>query len=692
MPPVPPAPTPWSNGSRASLRLFPSDGVAYDAEARPPRRPPSRCRLGRDDASRTLVTPRPSLSLPSMPASAGRPHCCRGWPLARHRRRVAGCTPPASPGSLTWRRTRFPRYRRRRRRRRQRRRRRRLAAHRSRWLRLGADGGAAGGGGSSSGAPLLATTAELDATAAARAADVGRGPLALSLLQKGHGGHAATSTLRRRRRRLRTPRPGSPAAAEPAAAAAESARLGPWRRRAGRGAAADRRRDVRRRHVDPALGAVTADQPEALRHLIHDRREATLLPPALRTAAADLLPPIAVRSGGRGLHGAPPPLMPMQPTTAWPSASPPPPNAAPNRSAPSPGERHAPPPPPGCCRRRAAGVATARRRRRRAAAAAARDKFVADSPHLLPGAPPSDADVGPTTTPPRPPAAGNDADHAVPVRRRRRRHAARRAPGRHQGDSTSGASAAPHERERVSALPRGDAGGGGWRRDCGADGQLLSERRRGAACARACASTTSRRRRRRLAGLRRPTSSHCGCTPFRRWPRAERAAVRAREVDAAAPVAAPPCRRRCLPAAIRSGDGVLSDQGLRRRSAWRRACATRRRPSCGAACARSAYRRFRRVRLHRAASVHDPVAGGGARGGRLRSGKAVRAADLRFPRASRRRPNSCGRRRRTCSRQGTWRSCDCRNSATRSLRWWRWSAPPRRAIRCEFLLRLSTLH
>ena len=104
----------------------------------------------------------------------------------------------------------------------------------------------------------------------------------------------------------------------PAAAAAESARLEAV------AAAEDADEAEVRRLIDAvtsggaasdlALGAVTADQPEALRHLIHDTIvEATLLPPALRTAAADLLPaPIVVRSGGRGLHGAPPPLMPMR--------------------------------------------------------------------------------------------------------------------------------------------------------------------------------------------------------------------------------------------------------------------------------------------------------------------------------------------------------------------------------------------
>ena len=49
---------------------------------------------------------------------------------------------------------------------------------------------------------------------------------------------------------------------------------------------------------DLALGAVTADQPEALRHLIHDTIVERLLPPALpATHRRTSFRAIAVRSG-----------------------------------------------------------------------------------------------------------------------------------------------------------------------------------------------------------------------------------------------------------------------------------------------------------------------------------------------------------------------------------------------------------
>ena len=246
---------------------------------------------------------------------------------------------------------------------------------------------------------------------------------------------------------------------------------------------------------DLALGAVTADQPEALRHLIHDTIvEATLLPPALRTAAADLLPaPIAVRSGGRGLHGAPPPLMPMRANDRMAVRV----ASAAERGAESlrslrlaSGMRlllhqaaAAAAPPPGSPRRGAAAIAAP-------PPPPHGDKFVADSSHLLPGAPPSDADVNPLTTPPpRPPAAAATTPITRFLYDRRGGD-----DGTPLGVPCDGIKAirrewsergAPHEREcleYVLKLRAGDAGGGGgggWRRDCGADGQLLSERRRG---------------------------------------------------------------------------------------------------------------------------------------------------------------------------------------------------------------------
>ena len=607
------------------LRLFPADGVAYDAELAVRLAAPAVALplLGRDDASRTLVTPRPSLSLleyaqrergsPELPPQV--------WPLARAIvGRVAELHAAGfAHGSLTWRHIALlpPET---------------TAAAEDDddsggvgggdWRLTGvdgcvwcADGGAAGGGGGSSDAPLLATTAELDATAAARAADVEAvGTLALSLLQKGHGGHAADVLIRHApaapdalpARRAR----GAPGAAERAGGGGERARL--------EGVAAAEEADEAevRRLIDAvtsggaasdlALGAVTADQPEALRHLIHDTIvEATLLPPALRTAAADLLPaPIAVRSGGRGLHGAPPPLMPMRANDRMAVRV----ASAAERGAESlrslrlaSGMRlllhqaaAAAAPPPGSPRRgaaaaRAAAAAARGQIRRRLVAFAARRAAV--------GRRRQSADDAAAAAARR---RGNDADHAVPVRppRRRRRRAARRALRRHQGDSTRVERARRAARARVFGVcaeaPRGRRG---RRRR-----RVAARLRRGRAAAERAAARRRRTRRghvpRRLRGGGGGAARRIGEGPRPRTAalhhsgdgaRSTRRCARTREVAAAAPPPPPPCRRRRPPAAIRSRRRrSIWTRGCGGCSAWRRACATRRRPSCGAACAHSA--------------------------------------------------------------------------------------------------------
>ena len=232
--------------------------------------------------------------------------------------------------------------------------------------------------------------------------------------------------------------------------------------------------------------------------------------------------------------------------------------------------------PPGCCRcRAAAGVA-----RRGAAAAAApppshADKFVADSSQLQPGAPPSDADVNPLTTPPpRPPAAAATTPITRFLYDRRGGD-----DGTPLGVPCDGLKAirrewsergAPHEREcleYVLKLRAGDAGGGGGGRVAARlrRGRAAAERRRGAAMARACASTTLRRRRRRSRIGEGPRPRTAALHHSGDGTRAQCAAVRARgggcgsAAAAAAVPPPPPAGGHPFPATA-----FYLDQGLRR--------------------------------------------------------------------------------------------------------------------------------
>ena len=157
---------------------------------------------------------------------------------------------------------------------------------------------------------------------------------------------------------------------------------------------------------------------------------------------------------------------------------------------------------------------------------------------------------------------------------------------------------------KLRAGDAGGGGGGGWRRDCGADGRLLSERRRGGGGVR---GHVPRRFRggggRGSLDWRRPTSSHCGSTPFegaRAQAPAERARERARRQRRRR-------RRRAAAAARRRpsvpGDGVLFGPGAAAAAA--RGDEHARRAAARAVARRALtppHRRFRRVRLHRARS------------------------------------------------------------------------------------------